>query len=219
MLVQKAISAFQKAQAKNDYATCIQFLTDSVNDNPELFCQFLEIATFTTIDNYLASKQFITKTTVGFNYNYSALCNLNSQQINCIIERIKSVHIHEKELQNALKIAGLNLCDSTQKANYINNYLLTSSENAAADMHLISNLIKIQPGNKYFEQALHSIILMTDKKTALLFLDKTGFIKCNRRTDEYTEYHPEKIKHLNSILKDSLLVKAGVKNLSILNEN
>jgi hypothetical protein len=201
---------FEKFQASCDTASCITYLTESTGKNPLLFCSFIERASYVSIYNYLSHTGFISGYSPSYTYNFSALCNSSHTEIACLINRIDNLVLHEKILQNALKIAGLNLCDSLERVSFTRKYILKSKEIGASELHLISHYLKLDPTNNYFETAFRTVIVQADTNTVRLFLKKVGYISFDRFSDEYTQINPDAISHLSPEIRDLALIKANL---------
>lgn len=207
---QHEIAAFENAQIANDTLLAINILASSVN-NPILLNSLIETANYGNIIRFLVQQGFLLKHQKGNDYNFQSLCSYNHVNIICIINRINNIQMHDKELQSALKIAGCNLCNTMQRDSFITIEILVNKEFASDELNFISNLLKLRSDNIEFQSAFSSILQLADKKTVLMFLKKSGYLEFNSRSDEYTNFHPEKLSHLTKSAKDAVFKKAEMK--------
>ena len=204
------VAEFETAQLAKDTVLCSAFLSVSISANPALFCALIEKANFLSMDGFLNDRGFLLVQPHGYNYNFRALCQFNHQCIIGLMDRLKTVHPFDMKFYDALKIAGLNLCDPFQRDSFVIEKILVNSNEAALDLLFISNFLKLQPSDKSFETALKTIVALADEKVLLQFLSKSGYAAFNPHTDQYKEFHPEKLAHLSPEVVEAILKKANL---------
>lgn len=166
-----------------------------------------EKSSYMSLYNNLKAEDFIIETTNGINYQYNALSHYSHREIIQLLEQFESFPEIDKSLIPSLKIAGLNLNSVAEKDSFVMAQILKNDKLGANDMLFISNYLKLQPNNQYFIEAFRTITLKADKKFLKRFLVKSGYMKFNRFSDEYTTYDPNKLSHLPKGLVDTLLMK------------
>jgi len=201
---------FETAQMAKDTMLCTAYLSSSISANPALFCALSEKALFFSIESFLNDRGFLLVQQHGYNYNFQALCQFNHHCIIGMMERLKTIHNFDMKFHDALKIAGLNLCDPFQRDSFVIEKILVNSNEAALDLLFISNFLKLQPSDKSFETALKTIVALADEKVLLQFLSKSGYAAFNPHTDQYKEFHPEKLAHLSPEVVEAILKKANL---------
>jgi hypothetical protein len=207
---QQLVREFETAQTDKDTVNCLAYLASSLSANPALFCALVEKASFFSIETLLHDRGFLLVQPHGYNYNFQALCQFNHRCMMAMMERIKTTNSHDQQFYDALKIAGLNLCDPFQRDSFAFEKILVNSNEAALDLLFISNYLKLQPADTSFETALKTVVGLADKKTVMQFLSKSGYTAFNPRTDQYKEFHPEKLAHLSPDVVDVILKKANL---------
>ena len=209
---QLKVAEFETAQLAKDTVLCSGFLSSSISANPTLFIALIEKANFFGMEGFLNEQGFLLVQPHGYNYNFRALCQFNHQCIIGLMDRLKTVHPFDMKFYDALKIAGLNLCDPIQRDSFAIEKILVNPNEAALDLLFISNFLKLQPFDKSFETALKTIVSLADEKIVMQFLSKSGYSAFNPHTDQYKEFHPEKLAHLAPEVVEAILKKANLKN-------
>ena len=205
------VAEFGSAQLAKDTVLSSAFLSSSISANPTLFCALIEKANFFSMEGFLNDRGFLLAQPHGYNYNFRALCQFNHQCIIELMDRLKTVHGFDMKFYDALKIAGLNLCDPIQRDSFAIEKILVNSNEAALDLLFISNFLKLQSADKSFETALKTIVAQADEKVVMQFLSKSGYAAFNPHTDQYKEFHPETLAHLSPQVVDAILKKANLK--------
>lgn len=177
-----------------------------VNKNGELS----EKSSYMSLYNNLKAENFIVESANGVNYQFSALNHYSHREIIQLLEQFESFPEIDKSLIPSLKIAGLNLNSVAEKDSFVREQILKNDKLGASDMLFISNYLKLQPTNPYFIEAFRTITLKADKKFLKRFLVKSGYMKFNRFSDEYTSYDPNKLSHLPEGIVDTLLMKVEI---------
>jgi len=200
------LAKFATVQNEKQYNITTQMLVNAA-DKSALFCSYMQLSETKTIDTFLTSTGFLLEAGTSYNYNFDSLCNYNAEAVSCLLLSITDVQNLTTNLRIALKIAGSNLCDTIQRNNFIGKNILVSKEQAASDLHLLSKLVEYRPQNSFFINAFEAIVIQADRNSISLYLEKVGYKKFDRFSDEYTTISPEKIAHLPLHIQKLLLSK------------
>lgn len=168
---------------------------------------WIEKSNYQTLYTFLKAETFIVESGNGVNYQFSALSHYSHREIIKLMDQFETFPEIDKSLIPSLKIAGLNLNNVAEKDSFLMAKILNNDKLGAKEMLFISNYLKLQPANPYFIEAFRSITLKADKNFLKRFLVKSGYLKFNRFSDEYTTYDPNSLSHLPKGLVDTLLMK------------
>lgn len=167
----------------------------------------IDKSNYVSLYNFLKAENFIVESDKGVHYQFSALSHYSHREIIKLMDQFESFPEIDKSLIPSLKIAGLNLNSVAEKDSFLKEQILKNDKQGASDMLFISNYLKLQPTHPYFISAFRTITLKADKNFLKRFLVKSGYMKFNRFTDEYTTYDPNKLSHLPKGLVDTLVMK------------
>lgn len=185
-------------------------LVQCANNKEDKNIKQINKSTYATYYSFLKEKNFIADTSSGVTYQYNALGNFSHSEMIEFISRIESFPETDKSLVHALNIAGLNLTDETEKVNFVKTQILHNDEEGTRVMLFISNYLKLKPTDPYFISAFRTIAFHADKNFLKKYLERAGYLKFNRFTDEFTTYNPSKLAHLPKGLVDTLLMKVDL---------
>lgn len=205
---QQQVNAFDQAQSRADTSLAQEIMLTAYNADSQVFCTLASKAQWPSILHFLEGIQFLEFQEKNFLFHFENMCNAHAENIWCLVQKVNSYELGDKVLVDALKIAGLNNCDAQMRNTFARKIIETNTDLAAKEMMFISNFLKMRPNDKYFIQAMHTMVENADKKLVLLFLQKISYISFNSKTDEYTNIDTTKINHLQQEIIDKLLNKA-----------
>lgn len=180
--------------------------TQKGNNNDRTFDTY----DYVSLYNYLKKENYIVESSNGVNYQFSAIDHYSHRKVITLLEKFESFPMVDKSIIQSLKIAGLNLNRNVEKDSFLKAQFFENYERGTTDFVFISNYIKLQPTNPYFLSAFRTITLKADKKFLKKFLLKSGYMKFNRFTDEYTSYDLNRLSHLPKGLVDTLLMRVDL---------